>query len=282
MKKVDNLPQNFYFKKKFGQNFITDTNLLRAIVSDAKIKEDDCVLEIGAGAGALTAEIVNACPKGKVVSVEIDNTLQEFLLDKFKDKENLEFVFGDVLKIPVEALQQKFDNKPFKVVANLPYYISSPIIFYLIESELNIQSITVMLQKELVDRITAGPNNKEYGAISVILGLFGKVSKTRDVPRQLFTPRPDVDSGILNIEIVQNNYDIKKISRVVKASFAMRRKTLENNLIQGFKMDRQTAKHIIGQSGLSENVRAENLSKEDYIVLTKNMGEYLNERENIK
>ena len=274
MREKDNIPEDFRFKKKFGQNFLKDTNLLRAIVSDAGVSGEDNVLEIGAGAGALTEQIC-AATSGKVVSVEVDNTLRDFLTDKFKDTKNLEFIFNDILKVPTSDIAGYFGGKPFRVVANLPYYISSPIIFYLIESGLNIKSITVMLQKELVDRITANPGGKEYGAISVVLSLYGKVKKTRDVPRQMFTPMPNVDSAILSIEIEPTTLPIAQISKVVKVCFAMRRKTLVNNLIEGFKMTRDQANQILEQCGLPLDIRAEKLDKEQYILLTQKLAQFI-------
>lgn len=264
-----NLPNEFKFKKKFGQNFLKDTNLLRAIVADAKVQDNDNVLEIGAGAGALTTQICAVVTKGKVVSVEIDYTLREFLLTKFANTANIEFVFGDILRIPTEEIMAKFGGKPFKVVANLPYYISSPIIFYLIESGLPIQSITVMLQKELVDRITAIPGGKDYGALTVILSLYGRVTKTRDVPRQMFTPMPNVDSAILNIEIQPTSLPIISIAKVVKACFAMRRKTLVNNLIEGLKLSREEAYRVLTKLNLPLDIRAEKLDKNQFVALSQ-------------
>lgn len=275
MKETSNLPSEFRFKKKFGQNFLRDTNLLRAIVSDAKVASDDNVLEIGAGAGALTEQIAAACPEGKLVSVEIDNTLREFLTDKFADKPNVEIVFGDILKIDPVDIAAKFNNQPFRVVANLPYYISSPIIFYLIESGLKIKSITVMLQKELVDRITATPGGKDYGAISVVLALYGVATKTRDVPRQLFTPMPNVDSAILHLDIVDTDLPIRDIARIVKICFAHRRKTLANNLMVGLNIPRETANSVLAQCGLPPEIRAERLDKQQYIDLTKVISEIM-------
>lgn len=271
------LPNEFRFKKKFGQNFLNDTNLLRAIaVSDAGVGEGDFVLEIGAGAGALTMELSKASDRmGKVVSVEIDKTLQDFLTQKFSGT-NVEFVFGDILKIPPEQIAEHFGGKPFKVVANLPYYISTPIIFYLIESGLNIESITVMLQKELVDRITAKPGSKDYGAITVILGLYGQVRKCRDVLRQMFTPAPNVDSAILSIVFRDSDLPIKEISRVVKTSFAMRRKTLANNLIEGFFLTRDEVNEILSKSDLPLDVRAEKLDQQQFVTLTQNLSHILN------
>lgn len=259
---------NFEFKKKYGQNFLKDTNLLRAIVADANVGENDNILEIGAGAGALTRELSRAT-KGKVLSVEIDKTLQPILAENLKDCSKVEIIFGDILKISPKEIEQKFAGEPFRVVANLPYYISTPIIFYLIESELKIKSITVMLQKELADRICAQPNTKDYGGISVVLGLYGEVKKTRDVPRALFTPQPNVDSAIISLEINPNHADnIVEISRVVKACFAMRRKTLANNLMQGFNLPRETANSILDTCEIPQNARAETLQKEQFVRLT--------------
>lgn len=265
------LPDDFRFKKKFGQNFLKDTNLLRAIAADAEVSEGDNVLEIGAGAGALTTELSRAAGEsGKVLSIEIDNTLRDFLTQKFAGT-NVEFIFGDILKIPTEQIAEKFGGKPFKVVANLPYYISSPIIFYLIESGLNIESITVMLQKELVDRITASAGGKDYGAITVILGLYGTVKKCRDVPRQLFTPMPNVDSAILSIVFQPTDLPIREISRVVKASFAMRRKTLANNLMDAFSLSREDVNSILTDCGLPLDIRAEKLETEQFVRLSEKL-----------
>ena len=259
--------EDFNFKKKFGQNFLSDVNLLRAIVRDAEISENDNVLEIGAGAGALTVELAKST-NGCVVAIEIDKTLQPILSEKLAGFKNVEVVFCDVLKIAPSDIAAKFDNKPFKVVANLPYYISTPIIFYLIENNLPIESITIMLQQELADRIVARPNTKDYGALSVILGLYGTVLKTRDVPRTMFTPRPNVDSSVITIKInssVRN--DIREISKVVKGCFALRRKTLANNLMSAFSLSRDEANEVLTSCDISPTARAETLEKEDFIKL---------------
>ena len=226
---------NFKFKKKYGQNFLTDTNLLRAIVEDAGVQESDNVLEIGAGAGALTEQIA-------------------------------------IATITPDEIAAKFGGQPFRVVANLPYYISTPIIFYLIESALPITSITVMLQKELADRICAAPNTKDYGGITVILGLYGTVSKCRDVPRTMFTPQPNVDSSILSIKINENRRtDIKDISKTVKMCFAMRRKTITNNLMHGLNLPRDRVEQVLSACGIDASARAESLDKERYIALTQSL-----------
>ena len=260
--------EKFNFKKKFGQNFLTDTNLLRAIVGDAGVGDQDNVLEIGAGAGALTTQLAEAT-KGKIVSVEIDRELKPILESNLKKYPNVELVFGDILKIAPEEIGARFSDEPFRVVANLPYYISTPIIFYLIESGLKIKNITVMLQRELVDRIVATPNTKDYGGISVILGLYGKVTKTRDVPRTLFTPQPNVDSSILSIEIYPDRQEgIVEISKVVKICFSMRRKTLSNNLLHGLNKPRAEVDAVLQSCGITSSTRAESLPKEKFIELT--------------
>ncbi len=260
--------EKFNFKKKYGQNFLTDTNLLRAIVSDAGVGARDNVLEIGAGAGALTTQLAEAT-SGKIVSVEIDRELQPILEKNLGAYPNIQLVFGDILKIAPEEIAARFNNEPFRVVANLPYYISTPIIFYLIESGLAIKSITVMLQQELVDRIVAVPNTKDYGGISVILGLYGRVTKTRDVPRTLFTPQPNVDSSILSIEIFPDRQEgIVEISKVVKMCFSMRRKTLSNNLVHGLGVPRAEVDKVLTECGIEPSARAESLLREKYIALT--------------
>ncbi len=265
--------EKFNFKKKFGQNFLTDTNLLKAIVGDADVKGNENVLEIGAGAGTLTRELAKST-SGKVLSVEIDKTLQPILNENLKGLSNVEVVFDDILKVKPAELCAKFDNKPFKVVANLPYYISTPIIFYLIENDLPIESITIMLQKELADRIVAKVGTKDYGGISVILGLYGEIKKTRDVPRTLFTPRPNVDSSIITILINHNRRnDIKDISKVVKSCFAMRRKTLANNIMQAFKISREQANEILESIKIEPNARAETLDKDKFVLLTQKIRE---------
>lgn len=261
--------ENFEFKKKYGQNFLKDSNLLRAIVNDAGVSENDNILEIGAGAGALTCFLV-AATKKKVLSVEIDKSLEPILAENLAKYDNVELIFGDILKISPAEIAEKFAGEPFRVVANLPYYISTPIIFYLIESGLKIKSITVMLQKELADRISAKPNTKDYGGISVVLGLYGSVKKTRDVPRTLFTPQPNVDSAIISLEIdSQHASNIVEISKVVKICFAHRRKTLANNLMSGFNISREKANKILASCEILETARAETLEKNCFVRLTE-------------
>lgn len=259
---------DFKFKQKFGQNFITDTNLLKAIVQDAGITKDDCVLEIGPGAGTLSEEILKSTNQ-KVISVEIDKTLEPILQKKLSKYSNFCLIIGDFLKISPEDIKNMFENKSFKVVANLPYYISTPILFYLLENDFNISNITVMLQLELAKRLSASKNTKDYGALTILLDYLGKVSLTRKVPRTLFVPEPNVDSAIVRIDIEKDKFKIpyKDFAPFVKQSFLMRRKTLENNLIKAYDFSREKIKQDILSCGFKENCRAEDLTTEDFINL---------------
>lgn len=265
------LKQNdFKFKQKFGQNFISDKNLLSAIVKDAKIKKDDPVLEIGPGAGTLTKEILSAT-KEKVIAVEIDKDLKDVLQKNLSKFPHFELILGDILKISPKELKEKFDGKPFKVVANLPYYISTPILFYLLENEFNVLSITVMLQLELAKRLTAQKNTKDYGALTILLDYLGEVSLTRKVPRTLFTPQPNVDSAIVHIDLQKKKFDVdyNKIAPFVKKGFVMRRKTLANNLISAFNFSRAQVEKCFLEVGFPKNCRAEDLTSKDFITLYK-------------
>ena len=269
MNNKNNENKKFYFKHSLGQNFLKDTDLLRGIVSDASVSENDNVLEIGAGAGALTKEICNTT-KGKVVAVELDRTLAPILNKNLGEFKNLKIVFEDILKVDTKDIGSWFHNEPFRVVANLPYYITTPIIFYLLESTLDIKSITIMIQQEVADRIVAKLGTKDYGAITPILQLYGTSTITRSVNKKMFMPVPKVDSKVLNIDIhKRTDVDITKISKCIKLCFAMRRKTLVNNLMQGYSLTREQAETICKNSGLNIQTRAERLSLDDFIKLNK-------------
>ena len=263
---------DFQFKHKFGQNFITDTNLLKAIVGDSDIKSDDCVLEIGAGAGTLTKEI---CQKtqAKVISVEIDKKLKPILEQNLASFKNLELIFDDILKLSPQKLKDLFDNRPFKVVANLPYYISTPIIFYLLENSFNLKSITVMLQLEVAKRLTAPVGTKDYGALTILLQFLGEVSLTRKVPRTLFVPQPNVDSAIVRLDLIKKDFGITylEFAPFIKACFSMRRKTLENNIISSFPISRDEFKSACLKLNIKDNVRAENLDIFQFVSLFKEL-----------
>lgn len=262
--------KNFQFKKKFGQNFLTDTNLLNAMVCDAQICEGDNVLEIGPGAGTLTKQICLKNPK-KVVAVEVDKNLEPILKQNLSEFKNFELKMADILKVEPIEIKKWFSGEEFKVVANLPYYISTPIMFFLIENGFKLKSMTIMLQLELAQRLSAKPNTKDYGAITILLEFLGEVCLTRKVPRQLFTPQPNVDSAIVNFVLEKNKFDVSydEFAKFVKACFSMRRKTLQNNLSKHYDIEKSKIVSALEKCKLNESIRAESLSCEKFVELFK-------------
>ena len=263
--------ENHVFNKKFGQNFISDKNLLAAIVKDANITKDDDVLEIGAGAGALTEELAKAAKK--VVSYEIDKTLTEHLDQVSKKYENLTIKIQDALKTKICELEKDFEGK-YCLVANLPYYITSPLIFKFLEETENCKSITVMVQKEVGERFCAKSGDKNYGIPSVMINFYCNCKITRNVSRKMFFPEPNVDSCVIRLDKKNFDYNktfIDRFKRVVNSAFAMRRKTLANNLTKSLGVSREQCLNAILKIGKSENVRAEELSLEDFINLTNEL-----------
>lgn len=251
------------FNKKFGQNFITDKNLLSAIAADAGVTKEDVVVEIGAGAGTLTAAL--AARAKEVVAYEIDETLKPVLDRTLAGKENVKVIFEDFLK--------KSDPLPqgFKVVANLPYYVTTPIVMKLIEGEERPTSVTVMVQKEVAERLVAAPGTPEYGAITASLCLVADAEITRIVGRQCFTPPPNVDSAVVKITLKDKGYAEEEIllaRKLIRAAFNMRRKTLSNGFASLFG-GKEKANAVITQAGFSPSVRGETLSAEDYVLLAR-------------
>ena len=252
---------NFEFKKKFGQNFLSDENLLENIVDEAGVTQDDVVVEIGAGKGALTQYLSKKAKR--VISFEIDFDLQEYLLNKFQNS-NVEFVFEDVMKISDDEINEMAGQK-FKLVANLPYYLTSPIITRFLQNE-NMQSLTVMVQEEVADRIIAKPKSKDYGVLTIICGLFGDAEKVIRVGREKFYPVPNVDSAV--VRITKNDRDIEKdkflgVIDLAKKAFAMRRKKISSNL-ENSKISKQKIENLLTEKGFNESARAEELSIEDF------------------
>ncbi len=255
---------DFEFKKKFGQNFLSDKNLLAQIVEKAGVEENDIVVEIGAGKGALT-EAISAIAK-KVYSFEIDSELVEFLSQKF-DGTNVEFVFKDVMKVSDEELNQIVGGK-FRLVANLPYYVTSPILTRFLQNP-NLISATVMVQEEVADRIVASPKSKDYGVLTIICQMFGNAKKAIRVNRKMFYPVPNVDSAVVHIEkkeSVPENFDA--VIGFVKRAFTMRRKKLSANLESG-NLKKTDIEDILEQNGYSRLCRAEELSISDFENLHK-------------
>ena len=251
------------FNKKFGQNFITDKNLLAAIAADAGVTQEDVVVEIGAGAGTLTSAL--AARAKEVVAYEIDENLKPVLERTLAGKENVRVVFEDFLK-KSEPLPQGF-----KVVANLPYYVTTPIVMKLLEGEERPASVTVMVQKEVAERLVAAPGTPEYGAITASLSLVADAEITRIVGRQMFTPPPSVDSAVVKITLCDKGYSDEEIilaRKLIRAAFNMRRKTLSNGLAATFG-GKEKANAVIAQAGFLPSVRGETLSAEDYVLLAR-------------
>lgn len=256
----------FSFSKKYGQNFITDYNLLRAIVSDAGVTRDDTVLEIGAGAGTLTRALAESA--GRVVAFEIDPSLSPVLDESLAGLNNVEVIMDDVTKW-TDAELDDLTGSDYKVVANLPYYITTPLLFTFLERENKPSSVTVMVQKEVTERICATPEKGDYGALSVAVALRGKASITRIVKRDCFTPAPNVDSAVIRIDLDPAAPTDRSLYELVAKSFAMKRKTLVNNLSAGYAIPKPFASELLVSLGFSPTVRAEQLAPSDFIRLDK-------------
>jgi len=260
---------SIFAKKSFGQNFLIDDNILEGIVDSANVTSEDTVIEIGPGLGNLTHYILE---KGaKVIAFEIDNDMIDILNSRFNNN-NLEIINKDVLKVEME---EYIANKKFKVIANLPYYITTPIIFKLLEYRKNIQSITIMIQKEVADRITSTPHSKDYGVLTINTNYLADVKKLFNVPNTSFIPAPNVTSSV--IQIVPNNLkevalgirDEETFKDLVKKAFSARRKKLSNSLantgLNG--MTKQEIDSMIQSVGLNLNCRAEEVCIEDYVKM---------------
>ena len=224
---------NFAFQKKFGQNFLIDPRVLEKIIKAAEITEDDCVLEIGPGIGTMTQHL--ACAAKKVIAVEIDRALIPILQDTLSGWDNVRIINEDVMKVDLAKLaEEENGGKPLKVVANLPYYITTPIIMGLFENHVPLKSITVMVQREVADRMQVGPGTKDYGALSLAVQYYAKPYIVANVPPNCFMPRPKVGSAVIRLERYEEPpvkvKDEKLMFRIIRASFNQRRKTLANGL----------------------------------------------------
>lgn len=259
---------NFNFSKSLGQNFISDQNLLTAIVSDSEITGKDVVLEIGCGAGSLTKEISKVCKK--VIAFEIDKSLIPVLEENLSDCKNVKIIYKDFLKLSDEEIVA-LTKTEFKVVANLPYYITTPIIMRLIESGLNVLSITVMVQKEVALRLSAKAGTPEYGAITVAINSAGNCKILRNISKNMFTPPPKVDSSLIRIDIVKNKLniiDINHFRKLYRAAFSMRRKTLLNNLVKSFDYPKEKILESFIKLNLRADIRGETLTAEQFKELS--------------
>lgn len=263
----------FSFKKGLGQNFITDTGLLGAVVRDAGVMKDDCVVEIGTGAGTLTRVLSAAADK--VVSFDVDEALKPVLAETLAGLKNVEVYFKDVLRTDDSEIERVTGGKPFKVVANIPYYITTPLIMRFLESGLKVTSMTLMVQEEVAARLTALPGLADYGAVTVAVSLRGDARVTRKVPRGVFRPVPKVDSAVVRIDVYDkfSATDVKAASTLARAAFQMRRKTLINNLGALTPYTKEQAAKALEKMGLDPRIRGEKLSAEEFVKLAKILSE---------
>ncbi|OUP82704.1 16S rRNA (adenine(1518)-N(6)/adenine(1519)-N(6))-dimethyltransferase [Lachnoclostridium sp. An169] len=267
---------NFVFQKKFGQNFLIDTHVLDKIIRSAQIGPDDFVLEIGPGIGTMTQYL--ACAAGKVVAVEIDRALIPILEDTLDGYDNVRVINDDVLKVDIAKLaEEENGGRPIKVVANLPYYITTPIIMGLFENYVPIQSITVMVQKEVADRMQVGPGTKDYGALSLAVQYYAKPYIVAIVPPNCFMPRPKVGSAVIRLEKYEKPpvdvKDEKLMFRIIRASFNQRRKTLANGLKNSAELEftKEEIEAAIASLGKGPSVRGEALTLEEFARLSNKL-----------
>lgn len=262
----------FAFQKRFGQNFLIDAHVLEKIVSAAGITKDDCVLEIGPGIGTMTQYLAESA--GQVITVEIDTNLLPILTDTLKDYSNVKVINQDILKVDINELVKEYNNgRPIKVVANLPYYITTPIIMGLFESNVPIDNITVMVQKEVADRMQVGPGSKDYGALSLAVQYYASPYIVANVPPNCFIPRPNVGSAVIRLTRYQEPpvqvKDPKLMFKLIRASFNQRRKTLQNGLNNSSEISfsKEEITKAIESLGVSPSVRGEALSLEQFAQL---------------
>ena len=263
----------FVFQKKFGQNFLIDTHVLDKIINAADITKDDFVLEIGPGIGTMTQYL--ACAAREVYAVEIDKALIPILEDTLSDYSNVTVLNEDILKVDIRKLAEEHNQgKPIKVVANLPYYITTPIIMGLFEGHVPIESITVMVQKEVADRMQVGPGTKDYGALSLAVQYYAEPYIVANVPPNCFMPRPKVGSAVIRLtrhkEAPVKTVDEKLMFRLIRASFNQRRKTLANSLKNSPELSftKEEIQDAIAACGFKEGVRGEALTLADFAALT--------------
>ena len=264
---------NFNFQKKFGQNFLIDEHVLDKIIRAAEITKDDYVLEIGPGIGTMTQYL--ACAAREVTAVEIDRALIPILEDTLKEYDNVSIINEDILKVDIAALaKEKNGGRPIKVVANLPYYITTPIIMGLFEKNVPVDSITVMVQKEVADRMQVGPGTKDYGALSLAVQYYAEPYIVANVPPNCFMPRPAVGSAVIRLTRHQKPpgevMDEKLMFRLIRASFNQRRKTLANGLKNSgeLNLSKEVITAAIEKLGKGSSVRGEALDLEEFARLT--------------
>lgn len=263
---------NFTFQKKYGQNFLIDSHVLEKIMDAAEIGKDDCVVEIGPGIGTMTQYLAERA--GEVVAVEIDKNLIPILTETLADYKNVSIINEDILKVDLNRIvEEKNGGKPVKIVANLPYYITTPIIMGLFENHVPVKSITVMVQKEVADRMQVGPGTKDYGALSLSVQYYAKPEIVAIVPPNCFIPRPNVASAVIRLTCHEKKpvevKDEKGMFALIRASFNQRRKTLANSLsnAQNLSLTREQVTEALESMQLSPTIRGEALTLEQFAAL---------------
>lgn len=271
---------DFVFRKKYGQNFLVDMNMLEKIVDCAELTKEDCVLEIGPGIGTMTQYLAERA--GKVIVVEIDGDLIPILKDTLGAYDNVTIIHQDILKVDLhqlveEHLADRQKYKSFKVVANLPYYITTPIIMNLLEKKIPLDNITIMVQKEVAERMQVGPGTKDYGALSLAVQYYAKPEVMVSVPPECFMPRPKVASAVIRLTLYSEPpikvSDPEYMFRLIRASFNQRRKTLANGLSNdsGLHLTREAVVEVLRQMDLSETIRGERLTLEQFGELAERL-----------
>lgn len=271
---------NFKFSKSLGQNFLIDTNVIDRILEGARVKEGDYVIEVGPGIGTLTKEMGRTAEK--VVAIEIDKTLIPILEETLADFPNIEVINQDILKVDVQELvKEKLNGGPVKLVANLPYYITTPIVMKFLEEDIPVTDIVVMVQKEVADRMNAQPNSKDYGALSVAVQYYCDTEIVAKAPRHMFMPQPNVDSTVIGLHVREEkkyNVDNEDIFfKTVKASFGQRRKTLLNSLGGLGFLSKDQIKLALQEANIDEKRRGETLSIEEFASLSNAVNRINNE-----
>ena len=269
---------NFNFQKRFGQNFLIDTHVLEKIIREAHITKDDVVLEIGPGIGTMTQYLCESA--SKVFAVEIDNTWIPILNDTLSEYDNVTIINEDILKVNINKLvEEECGNRPIKVVANLPYYITTPIIMSLFENDVNIDNITVMIQKEVAERIVSKPGTKDYGALTLAVNFYSTPEIVANVPPNCFMPRPNVSSAVIrmtkDVEPKVKVADKELLFKLIKASFLQRRKTLVNGIgnFKELNITKDRVAEALKEMGLDENIRGERLSLSEFGELSDLLSE---------
>ncbi|MER0281788.1 16S rRNA (adenine(1518)-N(6)/adenine(1519)-N(6))-dimethyltransferase RsmA [Clostridioides difficile] len=262
---------NFKFSKSLGQNFLIDSNIIDKILVGARIKEGDNIIEVGPGIGTLTREMGKIAQK--VVAIEIDRNLIPILKDTLSDLDNTEVVNKDILKVDIqELIKEKLNGGPVKLVANLPYYITTPIVMKFLEEDIPVTDIVVMVQKEVADRMNAMPSTKDYGALSIAVQYYCETEIVAKAPRHMFIPQPNVDSTVIGLHVrAEKKYDVHNeelFFKTVKASFGQRRKTLLNSLGGLGFLNKDEIREILKEANIDEKRRGETLSIEEFAVLS--------------